>query len=263
MLKKMVLLAVVGFVGVTVLAGTKIGSFIRSEISEARKQAEDNIPPEKEISRLRNEVKLLDKDIMAVVNQVAKERVAVNQLQQDVNDLAEKQEGEKALLKTRAEAIKKAEGQVTWGSRTLSVASAKVELADGVKRFETNQRSLDTMQQTLAIRIKNRDTLEKQLETMKNQKQEMSTAIDALENELTTLKLQQMESKYQTDDSRLARIKEDMKKLKTRVDVEREKLKLMPAALENPAPSTGTKSVDEIIAPLDGPAKPTTGGKAE
>ena len=66
MLKKMVVLGVIGFVAVSALGGTKIASYIRSEIREARDRAENNIPPEKEIARLRNELKLLDKDIMTV-----------------------------------------------------------------------------------------------------------------------------------------------------------------------------------------------------
>ncbi len=253
MLKKMVLLAVVGFVAVTALAGTKIGSYIRSEIKDARQRAEDNIPPEKEVTRLRNELKMLDKDMMTVVNHLAKERVDVNQLQDKVNEISAKQEGAKALLKDRATAIKKAEGFVVFGHRKLSVDSAKEELAEGVKRYEANKKTLSTLEQTLTVRVRVRDTLEKQLETLKNQKTELATAIDGLEAEINAVKLQQMESKYQTDDSRLARIKEDMRKLKTRLEVEREKLKLMPAALEPTAPPASSgKTVDEIIAPLTG-----------
>jgi chromosome segregation ATPase len=122
-----------------------------------------------------------------------------------------------------------------------------------VKRFTANQNSLDGMQTALASREQIRDSLEKQLETLKNQKLELSAAVDALEAELTTLKLQQMESKYQTDDTRLAKIKEDMRALKTKLAVEREKLKLMPAALDpTPSKSSTTKSVDEIMSAING-----------
>jgi len=266
MLKKMVILGVIGFVAVTALGGTKLASYIRSEVREARERAENNIPPEKEIARLRNELKLLDKDIMSVVNQLAKERVEVKELQAKVDTVAAQQSKDKELLVARANAIKSAEAgqngegtqQVTFGHRKLSLDAAKAELEEGVKRYATNQKSLDSMEATVAIRIKNRDILEKQLETLKNQKTELAVAIDAMESELTALKLQQMESKYQTDDTRLAKIKDDLRKLKTKVDVEREKLKLMPAALDAPAaPATSGKSVDDIMAPLSAPpAKP-------
>ena len=257
MLKKMIILGVIGFVAVTAIRGTKIGSYLRSEIRDARERAESSIPPEKEISRLRSELKLLDKDIMTVVNQLAKERVDVRGLQGTVEEVAAKQSKDKELLTARANAIKNATEQVTFGNRTLSIDAAKTELEDGVKRYATNQKSLESMEATLALRVKNRDVLEKQLDTLKNQKTELAVAIDGMESDLAALKLQQMESKYQTDDTRLAKIKEDLRALKTKVDVEREKLKLLPATFDAPtAPAASGKSVDDIMAPLNAPAKP-------
>lgn len=257
MLKKMVILGVIGFVAVVALGGTKLASYIRSEINSARERAESNIPPEKEIQRLRNEIKLLDKDILTVINEVAKQRVAVTDLQTQTEELAKKQDDNLAALRVRGEAIKNAEGHVTFGNRTVSIADAKAELEADAKRHLAVQKSLESQQALLANRIKVRDSLEKQLEAMKAQKGELTAAVDDMEAQLAALKLQQMESKYQTDDTRLAQIKEDLRKLKTKMDVEREKLKLMPAALE-PAPAvpTNTKSVDDILAPLNKPAKP-------
>jgi predicted phage tail protein len=267
MLKKLVILGVIGFVAVTALGGTKLASYIRSEINSAREKAEANIPPEKELARLRNEIKLLDGDIVKVINEVAKQRVDVKQLEADVETHSKKQVEFKAQLLARADTIKKAEtgdqptSHVTFGTRTVNLADAKSELEADVKRYATAQKSLEAMQMTLGNRIKVRDSLEKQLDAMKAQKDELKAAVDDMEAQLAALKLQQTESKYQTDDSRLAKIKEDLRKLKTKVDVEKEKLKLMPVALEsNPAPATSTKSVDDILAPLNAtPAKPEAG----
>ncbi len=257
MLKKMVILGVVGFVAVTALGGTKLASYIRSEINAARERAESNIPPEKEVARLRSELKLLDKDIVTVINELAKQRVAVKELQGETETLAARQAKDLDQLQTRGQAIKSAEGHVTFGTRTVNIADAKAELAADVKRYTAAQKSLESMQALLANRIKVRDSLEKQLEAMKTQKAELTAAVDDMEAQLAALKLAQMESKYQTDDTRLAKIKEDLRKLKTKVDVEREKLKLMPVAMEStPASGAGTQSVDDILAPLTQPAKP-------
>ena len=267
MLKKLVILGVIGFVAVTALGGTKLASYIRSEINSAREKAEANIPPEKELARLRNEIKLLDGDIVKVINEVAKQRVAVKELEGDVESLSQKQVAFKTQLLARADVIKKADtayqpvSHVTFGNRTVALADAKSELEADVKRYATTQKSLDAMQATLANRIKVRDSLEKQLDAMKNQKSELTAAVDEMDAQLAALKLQQTESKYQTDDSRMAQIKEDLRKLRTKVAEEKEKLKLMPVALEsNPAPATSTKSVDDILAPLNAaPAKPEAG----
>jgi chromosome segregation ATPase len=257
MIKKLIVLGVVGFIAVSAVKGSKLGSYIRSEIASLRCKAEANISPEKEIARLRNEVKQLDKDIMGVVNQLARERVEVNQQREKADDLAAKQSKDKELLQARAAAIKAATEQVTFGDRKLSIPAAKAELDEGVKRFTANQKSLTAIESAIVSRTKVRDTLEKQLETLKAQKAEMAAAIDALEAELTALKLQQMESKYQTDDSRLGKIKEDIRALRTKMEVEREKLKLLPAALEDPTPASGNKSVEDIMAPLAAPTQPT------
>ena len=258
MCKKLVILGIVGFIAVSAVRGSKIESYLRSEIASLRERAEANIPPEKEIVRLRNEVKLLDKDIMVVVNQLAKERVEVNHLREKTDELRARQSKDKELLNARAAAIKTANEQVTFGDRKLSVTAAKSELEEGVARYTTNQKSLESLELALGSREKIRDSLEKQLEAMKNQKSELTATIDALEAELTALKLRQMESKYQTDDTRLARIKDDIRALKTKMEVEREKLKLLPAIFETHDKTSSTKSVEDIMAPLTAQPKPTS-----
>jgi chromosome segregation ATPase len=267
-MKKLILVAVIGILVVSAAKGSKWFSHIRSELAGAKEWAESKVPPEKEISRLRNEVKLLDKDILTVVNQLARERVECNELKEKVADLRAKQATDKDLLNGRGTAIKaaeeKAEAYVDFGNRKIRLIAAKADLEEGAKRYESNRKSLETMELTLDSRERIRDGLEKQLETLKNKKSELSSGIDALEAELTMLKLQQMESKYQTDDTRLAKIKESMRDLRKKLDVEREKLKLMPAALDAPTPTAGTRSVDEILAPVNAPkpaapAAPATG----
>src|SRR5262249_25564315 len=135
----------------------------------------------------------------------------------------------------------------------------KAELEEGVRVFTANQKSLEAMDTAIGSRGKVKEGLEKQLETMKAQKAELIAAIDSLEAELTALKLHQMESKYQTDDTRLAKIKEDIRGLRTKMEVEREKLKLLPAVFDSHATkSVSTKTVDDIMAPVTGQGEKAT-----
>jgi len=142
MLKKMVILGVLGFIAVTAISGTKVASYLRSEARSMRQQAEDNIPPEKEIDRLKNEVNLLDKDVKTLVNQLAKERVEVNQLKTKVDEMAAKQSKDKELFNARLDAVEKAEGQVVFGNRTVSVSAAMAELKADEKRLKNAEKSL-------------------------------------------------------------------------------------------------------------------------
>jgi len=257
MLKKLLIVGGIGFLAVAALQGTRLGSFLLSEARSLRERAEAAIPPEREIARLRNEVRKLDKDIFEVVNQLAKENVQTSQLEARVKELQASQGRTKELLEARAEAIKKAQQFVIFDNRKLTIAEAKALLEEGVRRYTLQQKTLESMEQALATRQRIRDTLARQLEVMKGQKAELTATIDALEAELQVLKLQQMESKYQTDDTRLARIKEGIRELQTQIQVEREKLRLLPAALEHTATPVSDRSVDDIMAPLRAQQQPT------
>jgi chromosome segregation ATPase len=257
MLKKLLIVGAVSFLAVAALQGTRLGSFLMSEARSLRERAEAAIPPEREIARLRHEVRKLDKDILEVVNQLAKENVQTSQLESRVKELRASQGRAKELLEARAEAIKKAQEFVVFDNRKLTVAEAKAMLEEGVRRYTLQQKTLESMEQALATRLRIRDTLAKQLEVMKGQKAELTATIDALEAELQVLKLQQMESKYQTDDTRLARIKEGIRELQAQIQVEREKLRLLPAALESSPAPAADKSVDDIMAPLRGQQQTT------
>lgn len=260
MLKKLILVAVCGGLAVVALRGTRMYSYARQGVEDASEWAAEKVPPEKEIKRLRGEVKQLDSDVLRVAGHLAKENVEVRDLRQTVAEMRTKQSDQKEVLKARGTAIKNATETVAFGDRKLPIAQAKAELEDSVNRFGTNQKTLAALEQTLASRERTRESLEKQLDTLKNQKKELSGAIDGLEAEINLLKLQQMESKYQCDDSRLAGIKESIRDMRKRIDIKREQLKLAPAVHEDrPAAATSNRSVDEILSGLGGEAKPAVG----
>jgi chromosome segregation ATPase len=250
MFKKLLIVGVTAILGVMALQGSRLGSFLLSEARTLRERAEAAIPPEREIARLRYELRQLDKDIYEVVNKLAKENVQTAQLEERVKQLRESQARQRELLEARAEVIKKAQDTVAFDNRRLTVPQAKQLLEEGVQRYTLQEKTLASLEQALATRQRIRETLRQQLEAMKTQKAELAAKIDALEADLMVLKLQQIESKYQTDDSRLAQIKESIRNLQMQIDVEREKLHLLPTALEGAPSRTAEKSVDDIMAPL-------------
>jgi chromosome segregation ATPase len=264
MFKKLAIVAVIGFIAVAAVKSTKIGSYIKTEFNSLRESVEDSIPPEKEIARLRGEIKELDKDLNTVMDQVARERVEVKQLKEKAEDLRAQQSKDYEILQARSNALKNAKEHAFFGDRKLSIADATNEFKALARQYEIRSKSLDSMDDTLKHREKIKDTLEKQLETLKNQRVEMLAAVDGLEAELNALKLQQMESKYQTDDSRLAKIKEDIRTLRTKFEIDREKLKLQPAVRETSSSSVSNRSPEEIMNSLTPPSKSTEStGKIE
>ena len=102
------------------------------------------------------------------------------------------------------------------------------------------------------------DKLDRQRLEMSRLKSDLDTAIDGLEEQVQSLKLTQMESKYQTDDTRVAQIKESIAKVNKRLDIQRRELSLLQDTVI-PSLALPTESVDDIMAPINGKpaAKPT------
>ena len=270
MLKKLIIVAVVGGLAVAAFKGTRWASYVRSEFKSLREEAEDQIPPEQEIARLRNEVKQLDGDAFKVVKQLAK-------LQSDQADhekrklaLEERKSKAKTLVDSQAEAIKDAEKKakagesnvlVYFGEQSFSLYVAKSRLKDTVKDYSVAEQELKQLRARMETQQRIIDKLEQQRQVMTRMKTDLDVAIDGLEDELQALKLQQMESKYQTgtgiDGNRVAQIRESIQKQQKKFDIQRRELELLQSS-DGPLPTVSGESVDEILAPVYGSKTTTT-----
>jgi chromosome segregation ATPase len=270
MIKKLIVVAVVGGLAVAAVKGTKWASYVRTEVKSWREAAEDAVPPETEIARLRGEVKNLDEDAIKIVKQLAR-------LQSDQADLANREKSldvKKSETKTKvdaqASAVRDAEGKVKSGETNplvligdakFSLATAKAHLKDSVRTYTDIEKELVFVRQKLETQQRIIDKLEKQRLEMNRLKSDLDASIDGLEAEVQSLKLQQMESRYQTDDTRVAQIKEAIAKQKKRLDIQRRELNMLQDTVAPSAPAA-TESVDDILAPLNGNKPKTTSTKS-
>jgi chromosome segregation ATPase len=258
MLKKMLLVGAVVGAGFVACKATGVGSkfvgIAKGEITGLTEWVESQIPPEKEIARLRKEVSALDKDIKNVGALLAKETVEVKYMKEDADKLRTQVSADSDKVIARGHAISDATEKVTFGGRTMSAADAKESLRNDVSRLVGKKNSLEAMEKSITAKERVRESLERQLDELKKKKVELAADIDTVEAQFQMLKVQQMESKYQFDDTRLAKIKASLLELRKKHDMTAEELKLAPTIRED-RPSAETQSVDEILAPLTGEQK--------
>jgi chromosome segregation ATPase len=260
MIKKLLVVAVVGGLAVATVKGTKWASYVRTEVTSWREAAEDAVSPETEIARLRGEVKMLDEDTIKIVKHLAR-------LQSDQADLAAREKALQAkksqvaeLMASREAAMRAAEAKAKAGESNVKVSfgDQQYSLANGLLRLKETVRDYKDIEKELThVRMKSDtqqriiDKLDRQRLEMNRLKTDLDAAIDGLDEEVQALKLQQMESKYQTDDTRVAQIKESIAKQKKRLDVQRRELNLLQDTV-TPSLSTPAESVDDIMAPVTG-----------
>ncbi|HEY2785902.1 MAG TPA: hypothetical protein VGJ05_13110 [Fimbriiglobus sp.] len=252
MFKKILIVAVVVGAAAFVFHGTKVASYAKDEIASLRSWCESKVPPEKEIARLRKEVSALDKDIDAVKGKLAREIVECRYIKEDSDKLRVRVDADQERILSAGERIKNATEQVKYGGRPMNPVKAKELLKADVVRHMNNKKTLENMESNLAAREKIKTILEGQLDELKSKKSSLATAIDSIEVELKDLQLKQMENKYQFDDTRLAHIKDSIRELRKKIDVQREELKLAPLGNEDTTAPTTTAndSVEDILAPL-------------
>lgn len=267
MCKKLLLIAVVGAAAFVGLKGTKFFGLAKQEVESARAWLDDQVPVEKEIKRLRKEVQSLENDRAKVADVLAKEIVEVRYLREDVEKMRADVGARGELIQAKADQLRTLEAdkkdgtertqKLKYGKAIVTLDEAKDLLATDVAHFKNQKATLANQEKALSIRERNRENLEKQLDTLKRQKEELAVQIDAFEAEWRAMQLEQMQSKHQADDTRLAAVKQSLRNLEKKLAVEREKLNMAPR-LADEAGKAGSKSVDEIMAPLAPQGKPET-----
>lgn len=249
-MKKLLLIAAVVGVGFFALKGTRYFGLAKQEVSNLAEWVDSKIPAESEIKRLRKEISALDKDIKECGSALAKETVDLKYMKEDTDRLRTQISLDTERVQAKAEQIKDDVERVKLTSgRFVSKADAKESLKNDVDRIKNKKLSSEAMEKSIVAKEKVKEHLERQLDVMKKSKLTLASELDTIESELQLLKVQQMESKYQFDDTRLAKIKAGITDVRKKFDIAREELKLAPIVHED-KPAADTLTVDEILSGL-------------
>jgi peptidoglycan hydrolase CwlO-like protein len=250
MCKKIAIVGAAGLLIAAVLTQTHVGGYLRHHLDRADKYLESQVPPEEEVARIKAEVSSLDKDIDKARGSVAEERVEAKLLKTRVADKQTQVENSRAAVEALAKNLKES-GSVKLikiDSREVSFDRAKELLQSKVMGQKSLEKEYDSLKSMLAARERTRDLAEEYLQAMVTQKAELEAAITDLEADLKVARIEQTRSKYQSDGTRMAEVKESMTKLQKRIAIMREKLDL---AKKTDRSNVESKSVDEIMAELN------------
>lgn len=261
MLKKMLVVAVIAGAAVFAVKSARNGRLhipakVEAGMAKLQDWAEGNDSVERKIAQLRKDAEYLDKDMYKLIDQLSEIRVDVRRLQKQATEQRAAVAAEHKALVARGEALRDGTEKVSIRD-AAALAEAKEALKRDVTRHLDAKRTLEATERTLASKEKSQGLVESQLATLKAKKGEVKARIDEAEAKMHALKLAQMESKYQRDNTRLAKIKAELDALDRMLDIGGERLKLAPLAASTGDKATGAgESVEEIMAPLAGEKKP-------
>src|SRR5262249_51679327 len=128
---------------------------------------------------------------------------------------------QKEYLRAMKDALQTGDTQVNFRGSPYSAQRLKTRLDNDLNSCKQREKQLEINEAILEARREKLQADKEQVENMKGQKQQLELRVAQLEAELRTLRAVQTKSKFQLDDSRLARIKNELNQLEDQLKVER------------------------------------------
>ena len=242
MLKKIVMVGIVGLLGVVAVAGTGAWSYVRTGVHTASETVRDSVPIEWEIKRARQMIQDLKPEIAKNLQVVAREEVGVKHLADEI------EAKETQLAKSRND-IMRLKGDLESGSvrfvyagRSYSGDQVREDLSNRFKQFQVHEETTNKLSQVLAARERNLDAARRKLDGMLSAKRELEVEIENLQARLTMVEVAQTSSPVSIDDSQLSNTRQLLDNIRTRIDVA-ERMVASEGALD------GTIQLDDPTSP--------------
>jgi len=219
MIKK-ALFAVVGLGLVTVLLfGRDAASYVSTTYYRLTNSVKDSVPVEFQIDRARGMVHDLEPEIRRAMHVIAKEEVALEQLNKQIEAAEEKATKDKSeILRLQAD-LGTNKDRYRYASRTYTPDQVKQDLSRRFVRFKVADETLANLTSMRDARERNLDAAQQKLAAMINARRKLEVDVANLEAKRKLVEVAQASSDYVFDDSQLARAKELINDIRTQLDV--------------------------------------------
>jgi hypothetical protein len=219
MIKKAVL--VVGGLGLAtlVLFGRDAASYVSTTYHKLTSSVQESVPVEFQIDRAKQMVRDLEPEIRHSMYVIAKEEAALEQLNQQVDANEQKSEKDKQdILRLQAD-LGQHRDVYHYANRSYTCKEVEKDLNRRFSRFKVADDTLASMRQMRDAREKNLDAAQQKLVAMINARRKLDVDIQNLEAKRKLVEVAQASSEFVFDDSQLARCKELISDIRTRLDV--------------------------------------------
>jgi len=219
MIKKLVVTTLgVGLLG-GVLGATNLGSYFTTGCRQVSDSVEDSVPMTFQIDRARNMVRDLEPEIRHSMHVIAKEEVEVAELDRRLETATAKAEKDKSEIMRLQSDLSSGKNVFRYAGHSYSEDEVKEDLARRFNRYKTVDGTIESLQQMRDARQRNLDAAREKLTAMIGAQRQLQVDVENLEAKLKLVEVAEASSDFQFDDSKLARAKQLMVDIRTRLDV--------------------------------------------
>ncbi len=202
-----------------VVIGTDLMSYVRTSLGYVNSAVKDLVPVEFEIERARRMIDDLVPEIRKHMEFIAREEVELDRLERQINQAKEsldKQRDEILRLKTD---LQTGQTTFTYAGRTYTAEQVRTDLARRFERFKTAEATLANLEQIRDARVNRLTAARDKLEGMLAARRQLQLEVEHLQARVQMIAAAQTKSDYNMDQSKLARVKELVADLRSRLDV--------------------------------------------
>jgi len=237
MCKKVLIAALAVVVGLAVVQGTWIVSHLRLRCRSVRHWAEDRVPPEQEIARLRMELANLAREDEKHFDKVARMAVDVEKREADLGRVRTNLGRQEARIRD----LKNKLGDGVDFVKVEGSRYTRADLRDSAIAFKNAEDNLKSREANLEARKRHLALERKKLSELRTKRDEMATDLQKLETALAEERQAQAVSESTIDDSNYRQIRKDMDSIRDRINVLKKKRELKGEF----APAADTSKVTE------------------
>jgi chromosome segregation ATPase len=222
MLKKLVLTGGALALLSSVTLGTPLYSYARCGVNWLKDSSSDAMPLEWELKRARQMITDLKPEIEVNAKRIAREKVEVARLDKQLVETETRLAKTQTDIERLTDDLKSDNNYYTYGDRTYTSVQVKNDLSNRFKRFKTRRATADKLEQMLSARQSSLRAAHERMEAMLSVKSQLEVEVENLQARLGALRVAQTSSQLNLDDSQLARTRELLDEIATRIDVEEE-----------------------------------------
>jgi chromosome segregation ATPase len=201
------------------LFGKDWGSYVVTAATGVKNSVHDSIPVTFEIERAKRMIRDLDPEVHRNMHLIAKEEVEVSNLREQI-EVAERQLAKsKSDIERLTRDLKQGGSEFVYAGKSYSEKQVENDLARRFDQFKVKSSTMEKLQQVLAARERGLSAGREKLKAMQASKQQLEVDVANMEARLEMVRVAQSTSDFNFDDSHLARTRELVQDIGTRIDV--------------------------------------------
>lgn len=220
MIKKTLFAASAGLLLLTLMFGRDVVSYIGTSIGWIHETVRLQVPVEFELDRARKMIADLAPEVRSNMHLIAKEEIEVEHLTERIAKLEARQAKGEISLKRIQQELDTGSQNIRFGSTAYTATQAQELASARFQRYKTDDSTLHHLRRVLSARKRGLEAARKKLDGMIAAKQQLWAEVASLEARQKMNEVAQTTSDFSFNDSHLARTRELIRDIETRIQVD-------------------------------------------